>query len=67
MFYFSVVKSKLAAVESAHHDGQAKLNQQVQKLQGENASLRVEKEKVTRKMKELGSQLQQGEFYIFLE
>ena len=60
MFYFSVVKSKLAAVESAHGDGQAKLNQQIQKLQGDNVSLRNEKERETRKVKDLVSQLEQG-------
>ena len=60
MFCFSTVQAKLAAVESAHGDGQAKLNQRIQKLQGENVILRDEKEKVTRKMEELGSQLQQG-------
>ena len=60
MSCFSAVQAKLAAIESAHGEDQAKLNQQIQKLQGENASLRDEKEKVTRKMKELESQLQQG-------
>ena len=47
-------------MESAHGDGQAKLNQQIQKLQGEVVPLQDEKEKVTRKMEELRSQLQQG-------
>ena len=60
MFCFSTVQAKLGAVESAHGDGQDKLNQQIQKLQGENVILRDEKEKVTRKLDELGSQLQQG-------
>ena len=53
MFCFSAVQAKLAAAQTAHHDGQTKLNQQIHQLYGE-------KENVTRKMEGLGSQLQQG-------
>ena len=59
-FCLSAVHAKLSAIESAHGEGQAEFSQQIQKLQKENVSLRDEKEKVTRKMEELGSQLQQG-------
>ena len=57
---FSAVQAKLAAAQTAHHDGQAKFNQQIQKLQGEIVSLRNEKEKETRKVKDLVSRLEQG-------
>ena len=67
MFCFSTVQAKLAAVESTHGEGQTQLNQQIQKLQGENVLLQDDKEKVTRKMEELGSQLQQGWFYKLLK
>ena len=53
MFCFSAIQAKLAAAQTAHHDGQAKLNQQIQQLHGE-------KESVTRKTEGLVSQLQQG-------
>ena len=45
-------------MESAHGDGQDKLNQQIQKLQGENVSLGDENDKVIRKMEEFWCQLQ---------
>ena len=59
---FSTVQAKLAAVESAHGEGQVKLNQRIQMLQTENVSLKNEKEKVAKKIEGLGSQLQQGWF-----
>ena len=54
------VQAKLTAVQTAHHDAQAKLNQPIQQLQGE-------KKNMTRKMEGLGSQLQQGLFCRLLE
>ena len=59
---FSAFQSKLAAVENARVDDQAKLNQQIEKLQRENAFLKDDKQKVTGQMEALGSQLQQGQF-----
>ena len=53
-------QAKLAGIEKAHCEDQAKLSQQIQQLERENTSLQDEKEKVTKKMEELGSQLQQG-------
>ena len=60
IFWLWTVQAKLAAVESAHGDGQAKLNQQVQKLREEVVSLQDGKEKLTKKIEGLGSQLKQG-------
>ena len=60
MFCFCAVRARLAAVESANGEGQAKLNQQIQQLQGENVSLRNEKKKETRKIKDFVSRLDQG-------
>ena len=53
MFCFSTVQAKLAAAQTANHDGQTKLTQQIQQLHGEN-------EITTRKTEGLGSQLKQG-------
>ena len=60
MYHFSAVEAKLAVVQTAHHDGQAKLNQQIQQLQGE-------KEKMTGEMEGFGGQLQQGLFCKLLK
>ena len=60
MFCFCAVRAKLAALQTANGEGQAKVNQQIQQLQGEIVSLRNEKEKETRKMKDLVSRLEQG-------
>ena len=50
---FSAVQAKLTAVQTAHHDDQVKLNQQIHQLQGE-------KKNMTTKMEGLQTQLQQG-------
>ena len=60
MFHFSAFQAKLAAIEDAHHEDQAKFNQQIQQLEKENATLQNESRKVTRKMEDLEDQLQQG-------
>ena len=60
MFCFSVAQAKLTAVERTHHDGQAKLNQQIQKLQGESVSLRDDKGKLARKLEGLENQVKQS-------
>ena len=60
MFCYSALQAKLAAIENIHSVDQAKLNEQVQQLQTENASLQEEKMKLTKKMEELEGQLQQG-------
>ena len=62
VFCFSAFQVKLAAVENGHHQDQAKLNQQIQQLQKENASIQDEKVKLTRKMEKLEKQYQQGLF-----
>ena len=54
------VQAKSAALQTAHHDGQARVNQQIQQLQGE-------KKNVTRRMEGFGSQLQQGLLCKLLE
>ena len=59
MFCFSAFEAKLAAVETAHQDNQAKLNQDIQQLREENATLKDESRKVAREMGNLESQLQQ--------
>ena len=59
-FCFSVVQTKIAAVENTYQEDQAKLNQKIQQLQRENTSLREEKMKLTKKMEELEGRLQQG-------
>ena len=67
MFCFSALQAKLAAVENTHSADKAKLNQQVQQLQRENASLQEEKMKLTRTMEKLKSQSKQGYFcYMFV-
>ena len=60
MFCYFTVQVKLAAVENAYGDSQAKLDQWIQMFHKENVLLRDEKEKLTKKMEELRSQLQQG-------
>ena len=53
-------QAKFAAIQKAHSENQAQLGQQIHKLQRENASLQDHKQKMTRKMEELGSLLEQG-------
>ena len=66
MFCFSAFQTKLTAVENSHREDLSKLNQQIQQLQGENASLRDEEIKLTIKMEQFESRLQQGWFYCIL-
>ena len=56
-------QENFAATEKVHGDEQAKLRQQIQQVREENASLKDEKEEVTRKMEQLEHQLQQGWLY----
>ena len=60
MFCFSEVQARLAAVQTAHHDGQTKLTQQIQQLHGE-------KENITGIMEGIRSQLQHGLFCKLLK
>ena len=53
-------QAKLAAVENAHREDQIKVNQQIEKLQGENVSLRDEKGKLAKEMEGLENQLKQS-------
>ena len=48
------LEAKFVAVEKAHREDQMKLNLKIQDLQKQNASLRDENEKLSRKMAELG-------------
>ena len=48
------VEAKLAALKKTHDEDQVKLNQQIQDLQKGNVFLQGEKEKLARKMAELG-------------
>ena len=51
---------KLAAVEEAHRDDQAMLNERIQKLQLESTTLQDEKKELTKKIVDVRSELQQG-------
>ena len=48
------LESKLVAIEKLHHEDQMKLNFKIQDLHKQNASLRDENEKLSRKMAEPG-------------
>ena len=60
MYSVSAVQAKLAAVDNVHHEDQTKLNHHIQKVQGENASLRDEKRNLVRKMEGLENEVKQG-------
>ena len=56
------IARRMDDLEKAHDEDRAKLNQQIQQLQKENASIQDEKVKLTREMEQLKRQSQQGWF-----
>ena len=59
-------QAKLAAIQKAHREEQAKLSQHIQQIQKQNASLQNEKGKMTGKIEQLETQLQQGKLCYIL-